>query len=289
MAAKKKATPVAQKLPVAPPVPLSALVQTVSDSTLEQTHARALSFLRGATRREIARRLAAVGYTGPDHAEGWTLLQQATGYSPSTPMASLAGGPTDPSVAAAVKFVDEFDEEGFGLTEAALQRRFPAQNEFVMGGLTAKTGQAALVDVEHFLDRLDQLESGEGRKPETRAADRAAVALLETRTITKEKRKALREALRAARKFEVDTKADDAGASKAEAEARKQATLGLRAWYEEWSKTARSVIKRRDQLIALGLAQRQSRQEEPTPTGADGQPLVLASPPVKKKRARKKK
>ena len=83
-------------------------------------------------------------------------------------------------VATAIKFVDDFDEKGFGLAEAALQRRFPDQNTFVMGGLTAKTGSAALVDVGHFLDRLDQLESGEGREPETRKADLAAIALLET-------------------------------------------------------------------------------------------------------------
>ncbi len=30
----------------------------------------------------------------------------------------------------------------------------------------------------------------------------------------------------------------------------------LRAWYEDWSETARAVITRRDHLIRLGLAKR---------------------------------
>lgn len=37
---------------------------------------------------------------------------------------------------------------------------------------------------------------------------------------------------------------------------REQGLLALRAWYLDWSDTARAVISRRDYLIRLGLAQR---------------------------------
>ena len=141
MAAKKKAE-VVEVVPV----------QTVSDSTLDQTPARALTFLRGAIRVEIARLLAGVGYGEADHSEGWTLLHAASGYSPSDATTVLQGGATDEDVAAAVRFVDAFDEDGFRITEAALRRHFPEVNEFVMTGLTAKKGVAALIDVQTFLD-----------------------------------------------------------------------------------------------------------------------------------------
>ncbi len=43
-----------------------------------------------------------------------------------------------------------------------------------------------------------------------------------------------------------------------------QALLKLRAWYAEWSEIARASIKRRDHLIALGLARRKSGDKTPT-------------------------
>jgi hypothetical protein len=38
--------------------------------------------------------------------------------------------------------------------------------------------------------------------------------------------------------------------------ARNEALLALRAWYKDWSTTARAVIRRRDYLVMLGLTKR---------------------------------
>ncbi len=286
MAAKKKSAsaPSTSSDPAvfAPPVPAEKLAKSVSDSTLDQTPNRALKLLRGVTRAGIAQRMAAVGYSNADHVEGWTLLQQSSGYRPDVPIVTLQGGPADPAVAAAIKYVDDFDESGFDLADAALQRRFPEQWTFVMEGLVAKTGIAALVDVEKFLDRIDALESGKGRPAATRDADQRAVKLLATRSIDKAKRGALREALRVAKSFKVQAIPEPTGGDES---ARERATLALRAWYEEWSKTARSVIKRRDFLISLGLANRHSRAEEPTSEG-ETETSVVRVAKKKKKRSR---
>jgi hypothetical protein len=53
---------------------------------------------------------------------------------------------------------------------------------------------------------------------------------------------------------------DEAALARA-AEQRKSALIAARAFFEEWSELARTVIKRRDYLIRLGLAQRISRVE----------------------------
>ena len=38
----------------------------------------------------------------------------------------------------------------------------------------------------------------------------------------------------------------------------------LRVWYVDWSEMARSVVKRKDYLIRLGLAKRKSAKKPPT-------------------------
>jgi hypothetical protein len=44
------------------------------------------------------------------------------------------------------------------------------------------------------------------------------------------------------------------------AEQRTQALEALRAWYHDWSETARAVIRRRDYLVMLGLVKRRVRR-----------------------------
>jgi hypothetical protein len=42
---------------------------------------------------------------------------------------------------------------------------------------------------------------------------------------------------------------------------RLEALKDLRAWYDDWSEVAHAVVKRRDQLIRLGLAQRKTKKK----------------------------
>jgi hypothetical protein len=107
-----------------------------------------------------------------------------------------------------------------------------------------------------MLDRLDALEKGPERKS-TRKADHAALATLAQRGITSDERARLRGLIETA--SHVMDPPDDGEESAANA-ARNEALRKLRAWYDEWSETARAVIKRRDQLIRLGLAKRIKRK-----------------------------
>ena len=46
-------------------------------------------------------------------------------------------------------------------------------------------------------------------------------------------------------------------------EDRHQALLELRAWYKDWSETARAVIRRKDYLVMLGLSKRRVNRGDP--------------------------
>ncbi len=229
----------------------------VSRQTLELTPARALVLLRGiGTSAPIRAKLAARGYTPAEHARGWGLMQATGGrFDGDGPNPDAE----DETVQAAIAEVDAWDEDGLRVVGASLRHRHPAQYAFVMRGLKASTGAEAVVGVSTLLDRLDALEGAPEREG-TRAADHAALATLAARGIDEAERARLRARVKAAQSF-----AGVEGQNRqAEFERRvKAALVEQRAWFEEWSEVARSVVKRRDQLIRLGLASRRPRRPAP--------------------------
>lgn len=239
-----------------------------SRQVLEETPARVLQFLGGVGTSSLIRgALAKVDYGEKDHQEGWSLLHRASGYqAPATEPA------IDRAAADAIAELDAWDEPHFRLARAALERRYPEQAEFLFSGLEPAAGAAAILSVKTFLDRLDALEGkAKGRDPGDKArkqADAAAVALLAGRRISGEERARLRKLIATAEKgVKPDTSLDQLAATgEKQAEARLQALVDLRAWFDEWAETARVVIKRRDQLIRLGLARRRSGEDGPAPT-----------------------
>ncbi len=46
-----------------------------------------------------------------------------------------------------------------------------------------------------------------------------------------------------------------------------QAAIEFKAWFDDWSEQALTVIKRRDHLILLGLAKRKKKAKAEEPTG----------------------
>ncbi|MFO0577794.1 MAG: hypothetical protein U1A78_27625 [Polyangia bacterium] len=240
---------------------------TYSRQVMEEAPSRVLQFLGGVGTSVLIRgALAKVGYTDKDHQEGWSLLHRASGYdSPAT------DPEVDRAAADAIAELDAWDEPNFRLARAALERRFPEQAGFLFAGLEPAAGAAAVLSVRTFLDRLDALEGkakGRDHKDGARKqADAAAVALLSGRRITGEERARLRRLVAVAEKGAAPDAQQEklAAASEAQAEARLQALVDLRAWYDEWAETARVIIKRRDQLIRLGLARRRSAEDGPEP------------------------
>lgn len=186
--------------------------------------------------------MAEVGYTAADHDEGWDLLHRAAGYRRDESTVIINNPSAD-----ALAELDAWDEKGFMLARAALERRHPAQAAFVFEGLEASTGGEAVIGVRTFLERLTALAEDPARA-ETRDADAAALATLAARGIDAAERARLAELVRVA---STAAPTDIPVIDDADADA---ALVELYAWYREWSRTARVVIKSRRMLIYLGLA-----------------------------------
>jgi len=224
----------------------------VSRDTLETVPQRALMFLRGVgTSRGIRAMLLARGYTAEDHREGWTYLHACAGFSEEAEEEA-----EDTAVRDAIAELDAWDESGFRIVRATLERRFPEQADFVMKGLKPAEGAASVLSVELLLDRLDALENGDSRK-HSRKEDRAALDVLARRGVGDATRKHLRELVTKAKSVAPVVQVDPTIAEQEDA-ARVQALRNLYAWYREWAEVARATIKRRDHLIRLGLASRRA-------------------------------
>ncbi len=240
---------------------------TPSRQVLEELPGRTVKFLRAVgTNRVIAAVLATRGYTTAVHREGWHLLHAVSGFEDDMPPAV----DEDPGVRDAVAAIDAWDEPNFRIARATLAMKFPEQEAALFaGGLAPAVGVGALLTVKTFLDRLDALEHGS-------KTDKAALARLAERGITKDERKRLRglltQAASAANIGPAEEPAQPAGADKKQEE-----LIALYAWFSEWSEVARTLIKRRDHLIALGLASRKKKQAAPAPAPSPTAPVVAGA------------
>lgn len=229
-----------------------------SRQVLEEVAPRALKFL-GAVGRFFAIRakLAARGYDDAEHRRAWDLLHRVSHYKPEA-TASLSH---DQVVRTAVVTLDQWDERGFQIAGATLKHRHRPQHDFVFDGLTAAQGEAAVLSVKTFLDRLDALESSPDRAA-TRDADLAALVMLAKRGIDGAERARLRGL--------VDT-AQSAMPVPEDSQERQQDLVALYAWLDEWSTVAKAEISRRDHLIALGLLKRRKKKADKAEAPAEGQ------------------
>ncbi len=221
-----------------------------SPKILEGTPERVMQFLRGAAYVPIRAALQRHGYTDADHREGWKLLQKACGFKEGEE------APMSDEVSAAITEIDSLDESLFTRARGALMRLHPEQAAFVFDGLKASSGMAAVMGMITFLERLDALEDGAERKA-TRKEDHAALATLAKRGIGADERKRLAKLVKTVQTSPDLELVDER--TVAETEEQRMAALGaLRAWFEDWSGTARSAVGRRDHLIRLGLAKRKT-------------------------------
>lgn len=218
--------------------------QTFSRQVLAETPGRATKFLGAAARgNDIRAILEAVGYLPPVHAEGWARLLKVLGYHGPEPEAAI-----DPEVRDAIVLVDRWDEPQFAIAAASLKTSHPDQERYLLGNLEPQEGSGAVGAVAVFLDRVDTLEKG--RSPETRAADKDAVKKLATRGLDAAERKRVAALVKVAQGKAAAPAKSDAPEADDTAD-----VLALKAWYDEWAAIAKAVIKRRDYLIRLGLAQ----------------------------------
>jgi hypothetical protein len=219
----------------------------VSRETLEEAPRRVFAFLCGVAGAPLAHAvLRKHGYTAAQHQRGWELLQQAVGSIVDDTV-------VDQTSVEALAELDAWDEQGIALIGAHLTR-YPAIRDRVLSGLTAATGVEAMLNVKTLLDRLDGLEADD--------EGRAALAHLSKRSFDESERGRLRKLVDLAQS--LNTGPDDDLFS--DEDRYLEALVALREWHEEWATVARVVIKRRDHLIRLGLAERRLRAGESDPS-----------------------
>ncbi len=226
--------------------------EEVTRETLEGTPERVLPFLRAVgTSLPIRSILRAHGFDAAEQKLGWTLLHAVSGFTEDA-----AAETVDVKVRDAINSLDAWDEDGFRIVRAALTRLHPAQATFVLAGIGPSVGAGAVVGVKTLLGRLDALEKSPERKA-TRKEDQAALDTLATRGINAKERARLADLVQTAQSA-TEVEAPDETGKAAREEVYVEALRALRVWYVDWSEMARSVVKRRDYLIRLGLAKRKS-------------------------------
>lgn len=225
--------------------------------------ARAFQFIRVVrTAPEVFKMLAPYGFTPKAMSEGWTLLFKVARLDDDS---GLARGV---DAVSAIREIDDWDETGFERARIALRRLHPAQESYVFRNLEAVRGPQAVVGMKVLLDRLDELDSSPERTS-TRTEDQAALATLAERGIDAAERARLRALVDAA------TGAPDPVELMALAtEPNAEDVAALAAWFEDWSSTAKLVVKRRDILFRLGLIKRRR------PKATDAVTAPVAPSPV---------
>ncbi|XYH96374.1 hypothetical protein ACMHYB_52790 [Sorangium sp. So ce1128] len=228
-----------------------------SNEVLEATPERATKFLTGmGAVAAIRTMMAEAGMIDDDILEGRTLLLDVL----AAPRKSSATPDTADARAqrAATTELDQWDEPNFARYGAALRRRFPDVHAYVFKDLSPSTGTAAVQGVATFLTRLDALESGaDPDRVATQQSDKKAVAFLATRGLDKAERKRLQGLVGVAL---GPTSPLPEQTELPETARRREALSKLRGWFDEWSTTARAVVKKRGYLIRLGLANRKAPQ-----------------------------
>jgi hypothetical protein len=238
------------------------IIQVRSRQTLDQAPWRTIAFLRAVGNDpSIQAPLASVGFTADDFERGWTLLRKVVGRMGPV----VAWRAPDPTPSAREQLM-AWIGPSFARARAALRHLHPEQEAFVFHRLGPTRGTEAVLTVTQFLARLEALETGAKKTKARAAVDRAALSTLEQRGFTKAERRrvhALVDAVTAAPVDAVELPEPPP------AEDRRADLMALHAWLSDWSDTARAVIKRRDQLIRLGIgARRQPKKQSRTRTAS---------------------
>lgn len=228
-------------------------------NTLDRAPGRALTFLLGAGRSPRLRGLLETrGYADDEHARGWQLLR-AVDPSLAANDGGLGDG-ADPAVRDAIASLDGWDNLNLPIVDAALRRREPEVHGFLFaGGLAPADGIESVRVVTTFIDRVDTVravaENQREEAPFGAPQAKRALTLMESRGVGEAEQETVRGWLEVAQrgaapvapKVEVD---DD------------EALVALHEWVSEWSLVARKLLKRKVDLIALGLAEKKARAEK---------------------------
>jgi len=219
---------------------------------------RAVKFLIATQDPRIYTLLMRRGYSNERRREGWELLMKAGGHLVDMVAPTAADGtPAD-----LVGDIDIFENEWYDVVDAALLRQYPDVHELIFKNLQKTSDSEVVLTTSTLLDRCDGLEK------DTRGRD--ALALLAERGFTAQVRKQGRDLIERVTKATVAPLPTPDAAAEAE---RQKAEEDLWAYYLDWSKTARTVVRRKDLRIKMGIS-------SPTRSAADEETPVEETPQV---------
>lgn len=232
-----------------------AAKKPVSDTTLSRLPERVVSFLMGIGNiPDVRAKLATLGYNATAHQAGWTLLELVGGRAslvpaPAAPAPDEEAEQKNAAVEAAQQDIDAWASTNFIIASAALEHSFPVQHAYVFAeDLKAGQGPAAVLSTQTLLNRIERLGV---KRRNSDPDDAKALALLGARGITEDERKRVRGLISTVQEGKAPA---PSAPSPTPAVTNPDALVKLYAWYNEWTRIAHAVIKRRDHLVRLGLA-----------------------------------
>jgi hypothetical protein len=198
-----------------------------------------VTFLDAVTRNApIRAALRAGGYGPSDHEEGMLLLLSACPYR---------GHGLDPSqdnpARDATNQLRTWARTHFSRLSAAIDRLHP-EASWIFEGLDTTEPSNAVLGVATLLERLQTLRH------------EAVDATLGKRGLHAQQRQELTELVATAKRATPPRETLPNNAAEPTSAAVDQARLELYRWYCDWSTTARTLVKRKDLLIRMGLARR---------------------------------
>lgn len=209
-----------------------------SRSVLRLIPERAVVFLQGvATHAGIAVVLAKGGYDATQHADGLRLLAEACALGDGHEEAARAE-----QKALAIAEIDRWSRANLTRFALAIAHVHPADVSLFDGVFELARERDHVAAAGLFIERILQLPAD--------CDTRRTLAKRQLDIVELERVRALVET--------AQTHIESKSAERAEEHERR--LLALRAWNEDWALTAKSLIRRRDWLVILGLAARERRR-----------------------------
>lgn len=208
-----------------------------------------LQFLVGVRHPQVRALLAMRGFDDAALEEGWEAFDVASGrrLAYTAPFGQLLA---EDDTRKLIELIDGFENDWFPVANATLGRHFPRIRDEVFQNISQTSGPEVIVSVGTFLERIQAMETAPTAETES------ALALLKQRGLTQALRRETRALVERVRRGSDVTLPEIDAASAAE---RDKAFEAAWAWYSEWRQIARTVIRRRDILIRLGLAEISSK------------------------------
>lgn len=207
---------------------------------------RVVIFLRAAgTNPQVRYAMRDGGYTEKDHAQGLELLARVCAYQNNGPDPRL-----DEPARRARALIAEYVSDHTDRLRAAVERLHPEHAD-LFSALSSPKLKDPVLTLAKLLERLARLEKEAGGK--------AVLKTLAQRSLDRAERQRLSALLQTAK-----AAAEPVSENKAEREAHAEALLSLYSFYRDWAATARALVKRRDLLVAMGLAGKRKSLKSPS-------------------------